>query len=738
MASTTQPTFSTTDIIGKPLDRVDGRQKVTGAALYTGDHPADQVAHAVVVTSTIASGTILKIDNSVLALPGVLALITPQNALRPAAGGGGGRGGRGPGPALADMNVHYPGQIIAVVVAETITAALFAAKQVKVTYDEQKPILTIDGNAGAMTRSDRGDAPGALAAAPVKVDFVYSTPNEFHNPMEPGTTLAVWNGHDLNVFDSTQNVAGVRATVAGYFGADATSVRVQSQFMGGGFGCKGTVWPHVTLAAMAARVVARPVKLALTREQMFSCMGYRGQTRQRVALGADTTGKLTAVIHENTCQLAIAGGGTAENGAGGSAMLYACDNVQTASAAAAVNAPMPTYARAPGHASGSFAMESAMDELAHALTIDPLQLRLINYSAIDPSINQPFSSKGLRDCYTQGAAAFGWDKRSPKPASVRHPKNPDLLVGMGMATSTYPAGGNSNYSVRIRITSDGRADVATAAHDLGTGTYTILAQVASQYLGIVPGRIKVELADTNLPPGPGAFGSMTAASITPVVAHAAEQCAAALKSLAVADPKSPLFGAGADALVLADGNISLKSDASKSESIAAVVQRGGKPIEITSQGSGANPMPGGSRDSWGAQFAEVVVDPRLGMVRVTRFLGVFEPGRVLNAKTARSQLMGGIVWGISMALHEDAIIDPRGGKMVTDNLADYLVPTNLDIPHIDVQFVEVPDAQVNTMGVKGIGELGITGAAAAVANAVFNATGKRIRDLPIRPEHFLG
>jgi len=734
MASTTKPSFSTIDIIGKPLDRVDGRQKVTGAALYAADTTADGLAHAVVITSTIAKGTISKIDKAVLALPGVQALITHENVPRYTPG----NGGLGTIPVLADNVVHYAGQIIAVLVADSLAAALSAAQQVKVTYDEQTPVLTMEegmgqGAPGSTGAHDRGDAKGALANAPAKIDVVYSTPNEFHNPLEPGATLAVWNNNDLSLFDSTQNIAGVRQSVTGYFGPAAASVRVQSQFVGGGFGCKSNPWPHETVAAMAARVVGRPVKLVLTRQQMFCCMGYRGQTRQRIALGADNSGKLTAIIHDNTCQLAKDGGGTAENGVAAAAMLYACPNVQTTSTADAVDAPTPTQSFATGLATASFALESAMDELACSLNIDPLQLRLINYSDDDPSANRPFSSKGLRDCYTKGATAFGWEKRSPKPASMRHPDNPNLLLGMGMATGTYPADSASYAQVRIRIFSNGHANIATAADDLGTAT--IITQVASQFLGIIPDNIKVDLADTNLP---SAGGSTTAASIATVVARVAQQAADALKTLAIADSRSPVFGASADAIVLADGNISLKADPSKSEPIAAVIRRSGKAMEILSPGV---PAPGGgparSFASWAAQFAEVAVDLRIGSVRVTRFLGVFEAGRILNPKTARTQLMAGITWGISMALCENAVIDPRTGKMVTDNLGDYLLPTPLDIPPIDVQFVEVPDAQVNALGVKGVSELGITGAAAAIANAVFNATGKRIRDLPIRAEHFL-
>jgi xanthine dehydrogenase YagR molybdenum-binding subunit len=732
MASTTKPSFSTIDIIGKPLDRVDGRQKVTGTALYAADATADGLAHAVVITSTIAKGTISKIDKAVLALPGVQALITHENVPRYTSG----NGGLGTIPVLADNVVHYAGQIIAILVADSITAALFAAQQIKVTYDVRVPVLTMEAraNEGALGGSrDRGDARGALANAPAKIDVVYSTPNEFHNPLEPSATLAVWNNNDLSLFDSTQNIAGASQSLAGYFGPTSASVRVQSQFVGGGFGCKSTAWPHETLAALAARVVGRPVKLVLTRQQMFSCMGYRGQTRQRVALGADNSGKLAALIHENTCQLAFYGGGVAENGTAASAMIYACPNVTIESDALATDAPTPTEAFAPGLATASFALESAMDELACSLNIDPLQLRLINYSDDDPSAGRPFSSKGLRDCYTKGASAFGWEKRSPKPGSVRHPDNPNLLLGMGMATGTYPADSASYAQVRIRIFSNGRANIATAADDLGTAT--IITQVASQFLGIITDNIKVDLADTNLP---SAGGSTTAASVAPVVARVAQQAADALKTLAIADSKSPVFGATADAIVLADGNISLKADPSKSEPIAAVIRRSGKAMEILSPGV---PAPGGgpamSFASWAAQFAEVAVDPRIGSVRVTRFLGVFEAGRILNPKTARTQLMAGITWGISMALCENAVIDPRTGKMVTDNLGDYLLPGQLDIPPIDVQFVEVPDAQVNALGVKGVSELGITGAAAAIANAVFNATGKRIRDLPIRPEHFL-
>lgn len=750
----------TETLIGKPMNRVDGRQKVTGKALYALDFPVRGVAHAVAVGSTIASGRITSIDSSdALKSAGVIGVLTHENAptlYRVSMNHNPGRPGQTFLP-LQSNEVRYAGQYVAVVIAETVTQALHAAGLVKPQYQEQKPIISMEEalasafepkkmGRGDKPNSERGDPDKAFAKAPVKIDQTYTTAIQNHNPMELSGTIASWDGDRLTLYDATQWVYGVRAVISTWLGLPAEQVRVIDPFVGGGFGCKGSIWPHEVLAALAARQVGRPVKLSLTRAQMFTGVGYRPKTIQRLALGADSRGKLISTIHECHSQTSIWKDEWVETATKQTRMLYACPNLRTVQKIVPVNANTPTQMRAPGHATGTFALEVAMDELAVALDLDPLELRLRNYAERDEEKNEDFSSKALRECYAQGAERFGWAKRNAKVGSMR---DGDILIGWGMGTATYPTN-RQESAAKVRLLADGRAIVSTASHDLGTGTYTTMTQIAAETLGLAPGNVKVELGDTSLPEAAVAGGSQTSASVGPAVKEACEKVLSAVKERAAADPKSPLFEKEPSTIETAEGRLFLKDNPATGETIAALLQRnGGRPLEARSDSA----PPGGTRPhedagageqqqqfskhAWGAQFAEVRVNPTLGEIRVSRFVGAFAAGRILNAKTARSQLMGGIVWGISMALLEHTVYDPNRGKVVNANLADYLLPVNPDIPPIDCLFVEEKDDKVNPLGVKGIGELGVTGAAAAVANAVYHATGKRFRDLPMTLERVL-
>jgi xanthine dehydrogenase YagR molybdenum-binding subunit len=511
-------------------------------------------------------------------------------------------------------------------------------------------------------------------------------------------------------------------------------VRVISLFVGGGFGCKGTPWSHVPLAVMAARVLGRPVKLVLTRHQMFSLVGHRPVTRQQIALGADGRGRLLAMRHD-VVAVTSRFDEFVEPSAAQTRMSYACPNIRTSHRLVRLDVSTPTFTRAPGEASGSFALESAMDELSYALKLDPLELRLRNYAERDPESGKPFSSKSLRACYAQAAERFGWARRR---ASVRATRKGHEWVGWGMATATYPAGQSPSQAV-ARIRADGTALVQAGTQDLGTGTYTIMSQIAADVLGLPVERVRFELGDTRLPEAPLSAGSRTAASVGPAVKGAAEAVRAAIATLALADTASPLYEMPAADVVFADGCLIDARDSARRDPFQAILKRAGR-TEIEGRfAAEENPArKEHSLHSFGAQFAEVHVDADLGQVRVTRFVGAFAGGKILNAKTARSQFIGGIVWGIGMALHEETLRDHRSGRVVTRDLADYHVPVHLDVPEIEIIAVDETDHVVNAVGAKGIGEIGITGAAAAIANAVYHATGVRVRDLPITPDKLLG
>jgi xanthine dehydrogenase YagR molybdenum-binding subunit len=724
-------------VTGKGLDRVDGRLKVTGRAGYSADIPVANVAHAVIVGSTISKGRVAAIETrKAEQAPGVLAVLTHLNAPRlPGAS-------QAPEPnarvvqLLQDERVAYDGQPIALVVAETFEAARFAATLIDVRYETEEPAVDIEANAGKAvpakpaanrgpSASSRGDFDKAFAGAPVKIDQTYTTPIQNHNPMETHGTIAVWQGDDrLTLYDATQGIFGVQRRLAQLLGLPRENVRVISHFLGGAFGCKGSPWSHVALAAMGARVAKRAVKLVVTRQQMFQFVGYRPRTIQRVSLGARPDGSLLALRHDLLSETSRFEDYT-EPSAYASRMLYGCANARTSHQVVHLDLSTPTFMRAPGESSGSFALECAMDELAHALEMDPLALRLKNYAETDLDLNRPYSSKSLRECYRQAAEKFGWAKRSRKPMSM---KDGNLLVGWGMATASYPAR-QMPSSAEARVRADGTALVVAGSQDLGTGTYTVMTQLAADWLAMPFEKVQFDLGDTVLPEAPLSSGSSTVSSVGSAVKMAALAVRTRLTELAMNDPKSPLHGVAPNDIEAKDGALVW---AGKRDPYTDILARSGlKDVVARVDNKEKEDRKRYSTHSFGAQLVEVKIDPDLGVVRVTRAVGAFAAGKIVNAKTARSQLMGGMVWGIGYALQERTVRDARDARLVTKDLADYHVPVNADVPPIEVIMVDEVDPHVNEIGAKGIGELGLVGAAAAIANAVYHATGKRVRDLPI-------
>jgi xanthine dehydrogenase YagR molybdenum-binding subunit len=730
--------------IGQPLDRVDGRLKVTGMATYSAEHRVGNLVYAVLVTSTIAKGRIASIDTGAAKkVPSVLAVLTHQDRLKLAmnpmvvhAGSPADRALQ----LLQDDRIYYSNQPIAMAVAETLEAAQEAAGLVEVRYSADKPSVTLNrnlsdfytpkkiGGAGDPAGSSRGDVQAGLAAADARIAHPYSTPFQHHNPMEPHATIAVWDGSDkLTLYDASQGIFGDRKRVADLLGLQPDNVRVVALYLGGGFGSKGPTWSHVLLCAMAARHVHRPVKLVLARPQMFGPVGCRTETRQTIAAGAKRNGTLTALRNETLSHTSTMDEFT-ESASVPTRMLYSVPNNSTQQRLIRSDIGTPSYTRAPGEAPGTYALEAAMDELAYALKMDPLELRRKNYADHDPDKNRPWSGKALDKCYDIGAQNFGWSRRPPEPRSMR---DGNVLIGWGMATSVYPAR-RSEASAVARLYSDGTIHVDAGSQELGGGTYTIMTQLAADGVGVSPERIKFRLGDTRYPETPVSGGSQTAASAGSAVYLAARALREKLIQTAISDAHSPVHGANTSDITIKDGRIGLSQPSGKWEALETLVARSGQPyIEGFADTKAGDEAKQYSGYSFGAQFAEVRIDADLGQMRVSRMLGAFGAGRILNAKTARSQFLGGMVWGIGFALYEHSVYDERLGRIVNNNLAEYHVPTNADVGSIEAFWVDDPDDHVSPIGAKGIGEIGITGAAAAIANAVFHATGKRVRDLPI-------
>jgi len=733
--------------IGQPLTRRDGPAKVTGAARYSADFKPDGMLHAVMAVSTIARGRVTHLDVAAAkAHPGVVEVMTPQNA-----------------PALAkspdekdnpftfrldllqNAGVRYANQPIAVVIAETLEAATEGAALLNPGYEAETPgvelgrgeVFTPDSvGAGSPTQEGSGDVAAGLAAADTRLDVTYETAAQYHNALEPHTSVAAWDGDRLTLQTPTQALWIAKGRIAELFGIPPENIHIVSHYLGGGFGSKGFLAAPQILGIMAAKLVGRPVKLVTRREQMFGPVGHRAATRQTLKLGAKADGGLTALDH-HTLTLTSRHDEFVEACGLIARHLYAADAIATTHAVSRADIGTPLFMRAPGEAPGSVAVESALDELALKLDMDPLDLRLRNYAEVEPITHRPFSSKALRECYAQGAERFGWAKRPKQPRQMRDETG--LLVGWGMGTATYPAG-MMQGEARATIRADGTALVETAAQDMGQGAWTVLAQIAADGLGLGLDAVDLRIGESDLPNG-GLAGGSTGTATSGSAVHAATQAALAeLETLAVNDRASPLYGAGNAGTVAEGGRLARRDDPTRAESFSDILARAGKG-SVEAKGTGAGEP--ASRKAYamhahGAVYAEVKVDPDFGQIRVTRLVGAFAAGRIVNPRLVRSQYYGGMIWGVSLALHEHAVLDTRSGRVMNGNLAEYHVPVNADVPSLEAILVEEHDPHVNPLGIKGVGEIGITGTAGAIANAVWHATGVRVRDFPITLDKLLG
>ena len=732
----------------KQLDhRYEGIAKVTGKAKYAAEFsqpfPKANLAYAYIVQSTIPNGTIASIDRAAAdRSPGVVAILTPFNAPKLNSGP--------PQPParrnlslLQDKSVNYNGQPIAVVVATSLDEAKLAAKLLKIKYTPKPAQVSFQENLGAArwpknpgkepAGNHRGDLQAAFTKSSVTVEQTYITPIQHHNPMEPHATIAWWEGEKLNVYDATQYISGVRMSLAKTLDIPSDYVHVVNPVVGGGFGSKGSMWSHVPLCAMAAKVTGRPVKLVLEREQMFGPVGGRPSTVNKIKLGASAEGKLLAMQQDVVMNASVMEDFT-EHSASPTKSLYMSEANSVTEKVIEVNLGVSTFMRAPGEAPGTAVLEIAMDELAEKLKMDPVQLRLVNYAENDPSHDRPWTDKHLRDCYTQAAERFGWSKRSATPGTVTEG---NALIGHGMATATYPANRSAAQAV-VRMLPGGRMFVGSGTQDLGTGTYTIMAQQAAAGLGIDPSLVEVKLGDSTLPKAPVSGGSQSSASVLPAIQDATSQLKLKLADLAIADAASPLHGLNTLGVDVKDGKLFNKANPSQTDSLVDLIARNGnKPVEANGSAEPSESRDAMTSNSWGAVFVEVAVDKDTHMVKVRRVVATYDIGTLLNQKTGLNQLMGGIVWGVSFALHEEAHVDPVYGRVANESLAEYHVPVNADIGTVDVTVLNIPDVKFNPIGSRGVGEIGITGAAAAVANAIYNATGKRIREYPITPDKIM-
>jgi xanthine dehydrogenase YagR molybdenum-binding subunit len=740
-----------TKVIGRSLARVDGRAKVTGGARYSADFNQPNQLYAVIVSATVGLGRVTGVDSErVSKLPGVVAVIShlnaPRLAYRPH------KAGIDPAVGerlhvLQDDQVRFYGQPVAIVVADSLDRAERAAAALTIAYESRRPVVDhADPNAkavvpeaatrpGARVHADRerGNTDRAMAAAPVKIDATYDMARENHNPMEPHATVAAWDGEKLTLWSKSQFVTNERTEIAAIFGIPAENVTVICPFIGGAFGTSLRTWPHVTLAALAARQVGRPVKLVLNRKQMFFTTGHRPRTIQRVAVGATADGKLTGIIHEGT-------GETSryeefiEALTDATGYMYSCPNVRMRYRLMPLDTGSPNHMRGPGEASGIFALECALDELSYALGVDPIELRRRNEPAIDEVENKPFSSRSLVRCYELGAERFGWSRRDPRPRSMRDGR---LLIGMGVASATYPAF-HAPSSAGVRLLPNGIAEVAASTSDMGPGTYTSMTQVAAETLGLPVEQVRFSLGRSDLPPAPTHGGSWTMASVGSAIRAACIAAQGEAARLAVADRRSAVFGAPLDGVEWHEGRLRRRGASDAGQTYREIAASAGRPIEANaSTQRSADTAQRYSMHAFGAVFAEVAIDPDVGTIRVRRALGAYGAGRIVNPRLAASQCTGGMVGGIGMALMERTVLDGRDGRPVNAHMADYVVPVNLDIRNLEAHFVDEEDPHVNPLGVKGLGEIALVGMAPAIANAVFHATGKRVRHLPIHIEDVL-
>ncbi len=728
---------------GEPLDRVDGKQKVTGAAKYSAEYKLDNLCYAVLVDSTIAKGSITDIDiKQAEKAPGVLSVLTYKNAPKiPAYDTGNNPAkpptGGEPYRIFQNAQIYFAGQPIAVVVADTYERALFAATLVKASYNQATHQTDLETNKDKATTPKgprfadyvRGDV-NAYKSAAVKVEQEYILPIEVHNPMELHVTTAVWDGEDkLKVYDKTQGIKSTQRSLMDAFKLKEENVQVIADFVGGGFGAALRTWPHVLAAVLAAKKVNRPVKLMLSRPQMFTMVGYRPYTRQKMGLGATLDGTLTGITHEAISQTSTYEEFT-EGTVNMSKFMYNCPNVNTNYKIVALDIGTPTWMRGPGEATGAWALESAIDEMAYAVSMDPVAFRIKNFPDKDQQRNLPWSSNYLKECYEKGAEAIGWDKRNPKVRSMREG---DWLVGYGMATGTFGAS-RGRASVKAFLMADGKLILSSAVSDSGPGTATAMTGIASETLGLAPNKIIFDLGDSSLPPGPTQGGSTTTSTLGSAVYDVCTELKQKLFQLASDHFKAKAF----DDLVFSNGTISFKSDANKKITYADVLKQNNLPqIEITKDSQGGDERSKYSMYSFSVHFVKVHIHSLTGVVKVKQAVTVADAGKIVNKKTAASQMIGGVVGGIGMALMEEGVFDHRYGRYVNNNFADYHVPVHADVPHIEAMFIDKKDPYSNPMGSKGLGEIAIIGFAPAVANAIYHATGKRFRELPITPDKVL-
>ncbi|RYE09903.1 MAG: xanthine dehydrogenase family protein molybdopterin-binding subunit [Sphingobacteriaceae bacterium] len=706
------------DTIGDPMSRVDGRLKVTGGATYSGEYKVAGLTYGVLVPATITSGTITAIDTKAAErAPGVLKVVTFFNALKlpgfqPDA--------EKPVKGLKlfnDNKVYFNNQPVALVVADTFERATYAATLVKPAY-QTAPFETdfhknldksIVPQGGRYKDYVRGEA-DAYKNAPIKVEQEYMLPSEMHNPMELHVTIAAWDGDKVTVYTKSQGVKGSQRSIAAAFGIAPENVQINSRFVGGAFGSSLRTWPHEIAAAQAAKMLGKPVKLTLTREQMFTQVGYRPLTIQKIGLGATPDGKLVGITHESHSQSAVYEEFT-ENSVNVSRFLYASPNANTRYKIVPLNVGVPAPMRGPGEATGSFALESALDELSYLLKIDPIQLRLNNYTDTDPERNLPWSSKYLKECYQRGAEKIGWTNRKSQPGTN---KDGDWLVGYGIGCGAFGAYRSASQA-KLTFTPDGKVNIKSATSDIGPGTATAMVLIAADILGISAEKITFELGNSAFPMAPTQGGSATVSSV-----------GSAVHDVCVAFKNKMLLLAG-------------KTQNSEEQlDYAAVLKNANLPLlEITQESKGNETAQKYSMYSFSSHFAQVYVHPLTGMIKVKKVVAVVDAGKIVNLKTASSQMIGGAVGGIGMAITEEAVMDDRFGKLINGNFADYHVPVQADIPQIDAIFIDKPDPIINPIGTKGIGEISLIGVAAAIANAVYNATGKRIRELPITPDKLI-
>lgn len=726
---------------GQPMTRRDGVLKVTGAAPYAADARPAELLHAVYAASAIARGRVASLDTAAArAHPGVVAVMTPENrpplAMHP---------DEKPTmfswrmEALQDDRVRYAGQPIALVVGETLEAATEGARLLAPTYAPEPARIGFDAGApydpttvgiGSPANFVKGDVAAGLAAAAIRTETRIETPIQYHNAMEPHAIVAAWEGDRLTLDTPSQAIVLSQAAFAAFLGIAPENVTLRSPFIGGGFGSKAILaGPHL-LACLAARELARPVKLVLRRDQMVGPVGHRGATRQTLRLGMDAEGRLTALEHE-ALSTTSAFDDFLEPAANASHNLYATPNLAARHKGVRIDTGTPGPMRAPGEAPGSAALECAMDEAAEACGLDPLAFRLLNYAETDPATGRPFSSKALRDCYAEAAARFGWAGRPLAPGQMRD--DAGRLVGWGMGTALFPCP-MFQAEARATLRADGTALVETSAVDMGQGALTALAQIAADGLGLPVERVEFRAGHSDHPDGGVAGGSGHTATAGSALFAAGGEAVARLAALAVEHPDSPLFGAGNAGVEARHGRLHHRGDPDRSESYAEILARAGLDSLEASGRSARDQGHAQARAmfSHGAVFAEVVVDPELFQVRVRRLVGAFAAGRIINPHLARSQLQGGMIWGLSFALHEAAAHDPRTGRSMNADLAGYHVPVSADAPSVEALLVEEHDPYVNALGVKGVGEIGITGTVGAIANAIWHATGVRVRRFPVR------